>query len=146
MIELNENTAQKLHESYYLIDQVEVYIFEIFEKYESEIVNKKDFDFEIASDDYDNSLEIYFKCSIPYPYEPSLKTRQDIQKLGFDIIYWNFLEDKIDDTYDEIRGYEPRHARHSTKNYPWMYHKKYGYVDKRFDEKEWCKKYNFLNR
>lgn len=134
-----QKIAERLHDSYRVQTQVEDIICEAFEEFEPNIYENPNFDFSIGSDDYDNSIEIYFKFSLPYPYEPCKEIRKKIYDLGFSIVYWNFIEDKMGKTYDEIRGYEPRHYRDSST---WKLNK-YGYVDERFDEKEWCDKYNF---
>lgn len=142
--------AERLHDSYIVRSQIEDQIMEAFEKYEPEIYN--DLDFEIGSDDYDNSIEIYIQNSIPYPYEPCKEIREIIYSMGFSIVYWNFKADKVMvecdriigspnklmESYDEIRGWEPRHGRY----HRWI-PTKYGYVDERFNEKEWTSKYHF---
>lgn len=150
MNKLNE----KLHEAYRTITKVEDIILELFEKYEPEI--HEGFDFDIGSDDYDNSIEIYVKVSLPYPYEPCKEIRQRIFDLGFDNVYWNFTIDTMDvicdriigkephlfkNSQDEIRNWEPRHNKHAH----WE-STKYGYVDERFNEDDWCKKYNYKNK
>jgi hypothetical protein len=146
--------AERLHDSYRVQSEVENVIMEAFEKYEPEIYEK--LDFHISSDYYDNSIEIYFDVSLPYPYEPSKEVRQTIYDLGFSIVYWNFLKDVMDvpcnrvappqpnniwkNSPDEIRGWEPRHNKHGI----WI-RNEYGYVDDRFNQKEWESKYNFRN-
>lgn len=144
--------AERLHDSYCVQSEVEDVIMEAFEKYEPEIYEK--LDFHISSDYYDNSIEIYFDVSLPYPYEPSKEVRQAIYDLGFSIVYWNFTKDVMDvpcnrvtppppnniwkNSPDEIRGWEPRHNKYGI----WIPNK-YGYVDDRFNQKEWESKYNF---
>jgi hypothetical protein len=128
-------------------------IFDAFEKYEPEI--KLD-DLKIGCDYYDWSIEIYFQESIPYPWEPCKEIRDMIYEMGFKNVYWNFTKDTRDvmcdryigekeqlvkDSKDEIRNWEPRHTEHAK----WI-ETKYGYVDERFNEEEWCKKYNFLHK
>ena len=127
---------------------------EAFEEHEPELYDR--LDFHICSDDYDNSIEIYFDISLPYPYEPCKEIRDKIYALGFSIVYWNFLKDTMDvvcdrfigqapelvkNSADEIRGWEPRHNRHAH----WI-PCKYGYVDDRFKEEDWISKYNFKNK
>ncbi len=153
-MEKEKTIANKLHEAYYTIEHVETIIGEAFKKYEPEIYNR--LEYRIGADDYDNSIEIYFEISMPYPYEPCKEIREIIFNLGFSKVYWNFLKDTMDvmcdrfigrepemckDSPDEIRGYEPRHNKFAH----WT-HNKYGYVDDRFNEKEWEEKYNFQNK
>lgn len=136
---MDENIAERLHDSYIIQNLVEEKILDLFEEFEPDVYENPEFDFSISSDYYDNSIEIYFNFSLPYPYEPSKEIREKIYEMGFSMVYWNFKEDKTENTYDEIRGYEPRHYRDSSK---WI-SCKYGYVDDRFDEKEWLSNYNF---
>lgn len=147
-MDTNRTIAQKLHESYIIQMQVDNEILDLFEKYEPETYGKEGFDFSVTSDYYDNSIEIFFNCSLPYPYEPSFEIRKAIYDMGFDIVYWVFKEDKTGDTVDEIRGYEPRHYKNHVNAKASSIWKltKYGYVDERFNEKEWIKKYNFLEK
>lgn len=49
--------AERLHDSYIVQGQVEDVIMDAFKRYEPDIYEK--LDFEIASDEYDNSIEIY---------------------------------------------------------------------------------------
>ncbi len=151
-MENKRTVAERLHDSFRVQNEVEELISDLFEKHEPEVYEL--LDFSIGSDDYDNSIEIYIKNSMPYPYEPCHEIRKAIYELGFGNVYWNFLADKrelpLDKTsgsglmrisYDEIRNFEPRHCR----NYLWI-PCKYGYVDERFNEDEWNKKYNFKNK
>lgn len=148
-MENKKTVAERLHDSYRVQMEVDELISDLFEKYEPEIY--ENIDFSIGSDDYDNSIEIFIKNSIPYPYEPCYEIRKSIYDLGFSSVYWNFLADKrelpLDKTnghesmrmsIDEIRNFEPRHS----KNYLWT-GCKYGFIDDRFNEEEWSKKYNF---
>lgn len=142
--------ADRLCDSYSVQSQVEDLINELFEEHEPEIYEI--LEFHMGADWYDNSIEIYFDVSLPYPYEPCKEIREAIYKLGFSIVYWNFLKDtakvmcdrfigkepSLVETYDEVRGYEPRHYRLGQ----WK-PTKYGYVDKRFNEKEWKLKYYY---
>ncbi len=131
-IKHNKNPlAQTLHDGYYAKNVIEDTICEAYEKFEPEVYEHLDFD--ICSDHYDNSLEVSFNNSLPYPYEPSKEVRDAVYKHGFSIIYWNFKED------DEVRGWEPRHTKNSSK---WVCCN-YGWVDDRFNFEEWDKKYNF---
>lgn len=100
--------AERLHDSYKVQMLIEETIFDTFEKYEPEI--SENLDFSIGSDDYDNSIEIYIKNFIPYPYEPSWEVRDVIYSMGFSIVYWNFMDENRKYT-DEIRGNEPRRLR-----------------------------------
>jgi hypothetical protein len=150
-----KTVAEKLHEAYSTIHKVEEIILEAFEKHEPEIYEK--LDFEIHADEYDNSIEIDFGITLPYPYEPCKEIREEIYNLGFSMVYWNFIKDVMDvpcnriyppppnniskNSADEIRGYEPRH----NKNAIWI-NTKYGFVDDRFNEEEWLLKYNFKNK
>lgn len=136
----DKTIADRLHDSFRVQWKVEEEIFDLFEKHEPEVYEK--LEFSIGSDDYDNSIEIYFKNPLPYPYEPCAEIRQAIYDMGFSIVYWNFMDDKNETGWhDEIRGYEPRHCRDSATWKPC----KYGYVDDRFNESEWLSKYNFKN-
>lgn len=134
MVDIKETTmAERLHEAFRVIDAVEETIMKAYEKYEPQIADR--LDFKIMSDDYDNSLEIHIETLLSYPYEPCIEIRKEIYALGFSTVYWNFYnEGKY---ADEIRGYEPRHSKHSSK---WM-PTEYGYVDERFVESEWKSKY-----
>ncbi len=147
--------AEKLHDAEHLRYKINDIIDEAFMRYEPEIHRGLDFTF--GSDYYDNSIEIYFHKSLPYPYEPCNEIRETIYAMGFSSVYWNFLEDVADvkcnriyppppdgiykNSPDEIRDYEPRHS----KNAIWK-ETKYGYVDDRFNEEEWKSKYNFKNQ
>jgi len=147
--------AERLHDSYIVQMQVEDVIMDAFEQHEPEIYDK--LEFHIGSDYYDNSIEIYFDISLPYPYEPCNEVRQAVYDLGFSRVYWNFLKDVMDvqcnrvspplpdniwkGSPDEIRDYEPRHNRYGI----WI-NNKYGYVDDRFNEDEWKSKYNFQKK
>jgi hypothetical protein len=114
-----KNVAERLHDSYKVQTEVEDTIWEAFEKYEPEIYHK--LEFSIGSDQYDNSIEIYIKNLIPYPYEPSWEIRDIILSLGFSIIYWNFADQNGKFT-EEIRGEEPRRFKHAEERYDtnWM--------------------------
>jgi len=135
--------AEKLHEGNEVHKKIDSCIDGLFEKHEPEIYDH--LEFSTASDYYDNSLEVYFKSSLPYPYEPCHKIRDEIMKFGFSIIYWNFIKDETaieiggvkDITYDEVRGREPRHYKNSLT---WKKNQ-YGYVDDRFNETDWVEKY-----
>lgn len=129
-----KTTAEVLHDGKLAKNYIENYICELFEKYHP-FYYDNDFDFDIGSDDYDNSLEVYFNISIPYPFEPCYEVRKALLDLGFNIIFWNFREDKNGDFCDEIRGFEPRRYSAPAKHIP----NKYGYVDERFNEEEYLK-------
>lgn len=151
----NKTIAERLHDGNYAKHVIEMTIDDTFEKYEPEIFEI--LSYTIDSDDYDNSLEIDFHVSLPYPYEPCKEVRQAIYDLGFSMVYWNFRKDVMDvkcdrvsppppdgiwkDSPDEIRGWEPRHSANAI----WI-RTEYGYVDERFNEQEWKSKYNFQNR
>lgn len=132
-----KSLAEKLHESYEIIDDIEEKIFELFETYEPDI--SKHLRFHIGSDYYDNSIEIYITNSIPYPYEPSYEVRKGIYDMGFDMVYWNFTKDNELGEIDEIRGWEPRRCKSHYISVPG-----HGYVDTRFDINTW--KYNFKEK
>jgi hypothetical protein len=151
-MENKRTVAERLHDSFRVQMEVDELISDLFEKHEPNIYES--LDFSIGSDDYDNSIEIYIKNSIPYPYEPCYEIRKAIYELGFGNVYWNFLGDKRElplnktngselmrMSHDEIRNFEPRHSR----NYLWI-PCKYGYVDERFNEEDWNKSYNFKNK
>lgn len=104
-MENKRTIAERLHDSYRVQMEVEELISDLFEKYEPEVYEL--LDFSIGSDDYDNSIEIYIKNVIPYPYEPCWEIREAIYALGFGIVYWNFSDEKGKFT-EEIRGTEPR--------------------------------------
>ncbi|QKZ15175.1 hypothetical protein [Spirosoma sp. KUDC1026] len=129
--EQTRTIAQRLHDSFLIQDSVEDMLLGLFEKYEPEVYEK--IDFTIGSDDYDNSIEIYFNTPMPYPWEPCHALRKEIHAWGFSTVYWNFKADKDLGEYEEVRGYEPRHVRDSKQWIP----TKYGYVDSRFNESEW---------
>lgn len=128
---IEKTLAERMHDGLLAKTEIEDKLCEVYKKYEPEIYNKG-LDFDLSSDHYDNSLEVYFKISLPYPYEPCHEIRDAIYALGFYIVFWNFPEDGD----DEIRGREPRHKR----NCQWI-SCKYGYVDNRFNKKEWESKY-----
>lgn len=108
-----------------------------------------------SGDWYDNSIEVYFKVSLPYPYEPCYEVRKILYDMGYHTVFWNFEKDIIetvnDRTFgrepyltkscDEIRGFEPRHVK-------WGKWKltKYGFVDDRFNEEHFRENYNFSNK
>ena len=143
----NRSTAEKFHESEAVKNRIEDVISESFEKYEPE--NYKDLEFSIYGDDYDNSIEIYIKNHMPYPYEPCIEIRRAIYDLGFGIVYWNFWDGGELDSLggkkypEEIRGTEPRRykvseGRSSAKlcQAAWS---RWGisYPDERFDGDKW---------
>lgn len=136
--------ADKLHEATFIKMEIEDIICELMIEEGFE-----DYDFDISNDDYDNSLEIFFKFDILYPWEPSLEMRQALFDLGFDIIYYNFQDG------DEIRDFknnnEPRRTadfkQTKTGNIIENGHiliEGIGYVDDRFKFEEW--KYNFRGK
>ena len=150
-VEKQKSIAERLHDSTWVESHIEDVIMEAYKKYEPELYGR--LDFHIGSDEYDNSIEIYFDISLPYPYEPCKEIRKAIYDLGFSIVYWNFNKDTMDvmcdrfigtgpemvkNSIDEIRGWEPRHNKHAH----WIPNK-YGYVDDRFKKKKWEKKYNY---
>lgn len=139
-IEFEESVANQLHKYSSIESTVSETIWNAFEKYEPEVW--KTLEFHIGSDWYDNSIEIYIENHLPYPYEPSWKVRDEIYALGFDIVYWNFADEKGEFT-EEIRGSEPRRiCRFMEKPGPittmgHIHIPGIGYVDDRFDEKKW---------
>ena len=132
--------VEQFYDGYIVNQHIEDKILDLFEKYEPELFDKPDFDFRINGDPYDTSIEVYFETPIPYPYEPSHEITKSIQNLGFSCVYWNFTKDIIDGYCDEIRGFEPRHTRDTSK---WVV-SKYGAVDDRFNEEEWLKRHGKL--
>lgn len=68
-----------------------------------------------------------------------MEIRKAIYAMGFNWVYWNFIDEKGNYT-EEIRGYEPRHYQNSNE---WCYQDgnwrtcPYGYVDERFNLKEY---------
>lgn len=121
--------AEELHKAYDTISKIEDIISGLFERYEPttfEVLN-----FTISGDEYDNSIEIYIKNVMPYPYEPSKEIRKVIYDMGFSIVYWNFY-DESKKIIEEIRGYEPRHYKDSST---WKLIKDIGYVDDRYQKK-----------
>lgn len=135
--------ADRLHESYWIIDHVEQVILNAFKKYEPEIYEK--LEFEIGADEYDNSIEIYIATVLPYPYEPCWEIRDMIYSLGFGIVYWNFID--INGNYtEEIRGEEPRRYKIAPERYSEEFCKEFwnkwgiSATDKRFDG-TWFNKY-----
>jgi hypothetical protein len=123
--------AQSYHEGHVAEMKIEECILEAYEKYEPEIVP----DFRLGGDYYDNSLEVHFEISLPYPYEPCAEIRNAVLALGFGIIYWNFQEEGLE--REEVRGWEPRRFGGTHPHVPCAY----GYVDERFNETEWLPKY-----
>ena len=140
--------AERLHDSYMVQEEVEDVICEAFEKYEPE--NYEKLDFSIGSDEYDNSIEIYIKNIMPYPYEPCWEIRDAIYDLGFSIVYWNFANEN--GTYkEEIRGTEPRRYKDASERSDAKWCKDFwnkwgiGGTDKRFDG-TWFEKYKRNNK
>jgi hypothetical protein len=123
MEEKKKTIAEQYHEAYRFVENFEDLIHELIEKHEPEL----EWDVHIGGDDYDNSIEITFRNSIPYPWEPCLELRKAVFALGFGEVYWNFAGEK---EREEVRGYEPRHYSDSSK---WIPKAGYGYVDERFD-------------
>ncbi len=140
---MEKTIAERLHDSYRVQGQVEEIIMEAFEKYEPDNYDK--LDFSIGSDDYDNSIEIYIKNIMPYPYEPCWDIRDVIYALGFGTVYWNFADENGKFT-EEIRGTEPRRFKDAPErsNSKWCkdFWDKWGIngTDKRFDG-TWFEKY-----
>lgn len=135
--------AERLHDSYIVQIQVEEIISDAFDKYEPEIYEK--LDFSIGSDYYDNSIEVYIKNVIPYPYEPCWEIRDIIYALGFGTVYWNFA-DESGEFVEEIRAEEPRRLKSAPErsDAKWCkdFFDKWGIngTDKRFDG-TWLNKY-----
>jgi len=123
---MTKTLAEELHSAYSIISIIEDKISDLFEKYEPttfEVLN-----FTISADMYDNSIEIYIKNVMPYPYEPCKEIRKAIYDMGFSIVYWNFYNESKKIT-EEIRGYEPRHYKDSST---WKLINDVGYVDDRY--------------
>jgi len=135
--------AERLHDSYIVQEKVEDIILEAFQKYEPE--NYYKLDFSIGSDSYDNSIEIYIKNIMPYPYEPCWEIRDIIYGMGFGTVYWNFADVNGKFT-EEIRGTEPRRFKEAPErsDATWCkeFWNKWGIngTDKRFDG-TWFDKY-----
>lgn len=107
-------------------------ISELLDEYHPDI----DWNYDLRFDWYDASVEIDFEKYIPYPWEPNMEIRKKIMEYGFCIVYWNFPDGG--DGVEEIRGYEPRRIR----NYQGHKHiQSIGYVDHRFNYKEWMENY-----
>ena len=144
---MKKTIAERLHDSYRVQMEVEEAISDAFEKYEPEIYNS--LDFSIGSDDYDNSIEIYIKNVIPYPYEPSWEIRNIIYDMGFGTVYWNFA-DENGKFIEEIRGTEPRRFKNAPERSDAKWCKDFwdkwgiGGTDKRFDG-TWFEKYKRKN-
>jgi len=142
-VENKRTIAERLHDSYRVQMEVEELISDLFEKYEPEVYEL--LDFSIGSDDYDNSIEIYIKNVIPYPYEPCWEIRDAIHSLGFSNLFWNFADEKGKFT-EEIRGAEPRRFKDAPErsDAQWCkeFYAKWGIsgTDKRFDG-TWFDKY-----
>lgn len=142
-----KSIADKLHQAYITINKVEEIICDAFEKYEPEVY--QNLDFTIGSDEYDNSIEIYIKTVLPYPYEPSWHIRDEIYKLGFSKVYWNFIDEPNGKFTEEIRGEEPRKFKNAPEFSDAEFCKKafeknkIGWtVDRRFNYDEWYPKYS----
>jgi hypothetical protein len=143
-----QTLAMKMHEATHVIYEITDIIEEAFNEYESDVY--ENLDIKIYSDDHDNSIEIHFQNSMPYPYEPCHEIRKIIFDMGFKNVSWTFSKDTMDvicdriirgpklmeNSVDEVRNYEPRHNRYA----PWT-KTIYGYVDDRFNEVEWVSKY-----
>lgn len=142
-METKKTVAERLHDSFRVQMEVDELISDLFEEYEPSIY--ENLDFSIGSDDYDNSIEIYIKNHIPYPYEPCWEIREAIYNLGFGIVYWNFADEKGKFT-EEIRGTEPRRFKDAPERSDAQWCKdfwnKWGIsgTDKRFDG-TWFDKY-----
>jgi hypothetical protein len=140
--------ADRLHDSYRVQEEVEEIIMDLFEKHEPEVYQV--LDFSVCSDPYDNSIEIYIKNVMPYPYEPCWEIRDAIYAMGFGTVYWNFA-DETARYMEEIRGAEPRRYKPSEEVTPELYDKKYcqelwdkwkiNGVDRRFNYDDWFPKY-----
>lgn len=137
-IEKDKTIAQIIHDGRSAEQRVEYVIDGAFGEFEPNTYHIIFEYYRIGFDDYDNSIEIYFNASLPYPYEPCKEIRDRIYELGFDMVYWNFEKDTFEGEKDEIRGWEPRHVKNASE---WTL-TKYGYVDSRFNESEWLSKYH----
>ncbi len=91
--------AERMHDGAYATAMAEETLWSAME---AEGVS---YEFVLATDSYDNSMEVYFKDEIERPWEPSLATRRAMCALGFGTIYWNFKDGT------EIRGTEPRRLK-----------------------------------
>lgn len=134
---MKKNVAQDYHDGHRAKTIIEDTLFELFLYDPPPIENFDEDYFEIHGDYYDNSLEVSFKQDIHKPWEPSLKTRQALYDLGFEIVYWNFTDGT------EIRGVEPRHSKGSDG---WV-SSKAGFIDKDFDLDAWlASEYNCIGK
>ncbi len=91
--------ADRIHDGVFATGQAEMVLFDALQ---AEAICP---DFELGSDQYDNSLEVYFREEIDRPWEPSWATRCAMLALGFDTVYWNFMDGT------EVRGREPRRLK-----------------------------------
>lgn len=136
-----QTLAERMHDGQIATFTIEAKLMDAYEEFENDIYTSLDFHFQ--SDYYDNSLEVMFGSKLPYPYEPCVEIRDVLYGCGFDNVYWNFTKDFKDgeSQFDEIRNFEPRRSK--------SYHHincKYGYVDDRFNIKEWESKYKFKRK
>lgn len=147
--------AEMSHQNNHIYSCIARIILNVFRTYEPEtykLLSKErntNKSISASGDWYDNSLEVYFKVSLPYPYEPCYEVRKILNDMGYHTIYWNFTKDvsevmgrgqRVENVEDEIRGFEPRHYKYGM----WV-PTKYGYVDSRFDEEHFKTNYNFGN-
>lgn len=131
----DKTRAGELHAARRVYMSMTYEIERAFEKYEPEI--SEDLHITIHPDEYDNSIIIEMSTPgdhLRYPYEPSKKVRDVVYAFGFDMVHWRFK-----DYRDEIRGWEPRRSMQTHK----YFKTEYGYVDDRFNEAEWKKKYGY---
>jgi hypothetical protein len=138
-----QTLAERMHDGQIATLMIEEKLLVAYSQFETEIHLTDEFDFDLECDYYDNSLEVMFKSNLPYPYEPCVEIRDVLYGCGFDNVYWNFTKDFKDgeSQFDEIRNFEPRRSK--------SYHHincKYGYVDDRFNIKEWESKYKFKRK
>jgi hypothetical protein len=139
--------SEKIHEALHIRSKVISLLFDYFEKYDNENYQNVNglMEIDIGTDTYDNSIEVYIKYALEYPWEPCKEMRDLLYDYGFSIVFWNFSNDG-NDSNEEIRGWEPRHYNDSkewTSDGSHFIQSKHGYVDNRYNEKEWENKYWF---
>ena len=128
--------SDKVHESFNVISELSGYVLDLFEKYEN-FSDDFELDFYIFTDQDSNTLEIFINSDLPYPYEPSIKMRMELFKLGFSNLSFIFENAEIGQR-EIVQNYKPRRW----ENLEAPIETKYGSVDDRFNEKAWLKKYS----
>jgi len=135
-------TAQTIFDGKQAKTTLEDAVFELLEAAYAEL----DLDFELCFDEYDRSVEIDLDTNVPYPWEPSMEIRRQIEGYGFSTVLWNFPDGG--EGIEEIRGNEPRRIKRYKPRelgcgmgYQHIHYPGIGYVDRRFNEEKWMQAY-----